>query len=75
MRQRKTRQVGEVLATIWIVLVGITFFLPWLGVGLPTGICTALYGIFLGITCIFIALGLMQDKTQTHKQDSDNSPA
>jgi hypothetical protein len=45
---------------LWIVFVGVTYFMPTLGSSLSTSIFTAGYGIFL---LIIILLGLMQFKT------------
>jgi hypothetical protein len=63
-------RVGEIFAVLWIVFVGVTYFIPTLVGPVPTSIFTAGYGIFL---LIILGRGLLRISQQRNTQNNKSN--
>jgi uncharacterized membrane protein len=60
--RRTTFSAGEIVSALWLVVTGIAFFAPLLGIALPMGALTALYGALLLVSGATLALSLVSQK-------------
>lgn len=59
----KTKQTGrELVSVLWFVLVIFVFFAPPLGIVVPIGVLTALYGLVVFISSTVLLLSLIAQK-------------
>ncbi|WP_395144121.1 hypothetical protein [Armatimonas sp.] len=59
----KTKRTGrELVSVLWFVLVSFVFFAPPLGIVVPVGALTALYGLVVLISSTVLLLSLIAQK-------------